>query len=139
MLAADIIEPSKSEWASPIVLVRKKDGSIRLCVDYQRLNSVTPADAYPMLHIDGLIDRMGQARCIMTLDLSRGYWQVPMAKEDRAKTAFTTPRGLFQFQVMPFGLSGAPATFQKLMNSLFHETGDFVATYLDEIIIYITT
>ena len=75
----------------------KKDGSIRLCVDYRKLNSVTPMDAYPMPRVDDLIDRLGNAKYISKLDLSRGYWQVPVAPEDQAKTAFTTPGGLFQF------------------------------------------
>ena len=99
-----IIEPSRSEWSTPIVVVKKKDGNIRLCVDYRQLNSATPIDAYPMPRTDELIDKLGKARYITTLDLARGYWQVPMREGDRAKTAFTTPRGLYQFRVMPFGL-----------------------------------
>ena len=106
-----IVEPSSSEWASPIVLVKKKDGTLRFCVDYRRLNSVSQSDTYPMPRIDELIDQLGQAKCITTLDLTRGYWQVPLAESAKAKTAFATPFGLFQFNVMPFGLQGAPATF----------------------------
>lgn len=106
-----IIEPSTSEWSSPIVLVKQKDGMLRMCVDYRRLNSVSQADTYPMPRTDELIDRLGKPKYITTIDLTRGYWQVPVAEASRPKTAFTTPSGLFQFQVMPFGLHGAPATF----------------------------
>ena len=107
MLEGGIIEPSNSDWSSPIVLVRKKDQYLRLCVDYRRLNSVSEMNAYPMPRIDDLIDQLGRARFISTLDLTRGYWQVPVAKPARHKTAFSTPFGLYQFNVQ-----GAPATCQ---------------------------
>ena len=116
-----IIEPSSSEWAFPIVLVKKKDGTLRMCVDYRRLNAVAQADAYPMPRVDDLIDSLGKARYITTLDLARGYWQVPVEKESRSRTAFTTPFGLFQFKVMPFGLHGAPATFQRMMDEILRD------------------
>ena len=116
MRAQGVIEPTSSDWAAPIVVVRKKDGSIRLCVDYRRLNAVSIVDAYPMPRIEDLIDYIGQAKFISTLDLTKGYWQVPVVEEDRGKTAFTTPFGLFQFRRMPFGLQGAPATFQRMMD-----------------------
>ena len=109
MEAGGIIELSSSEWASPIVLVKKKANSLRLCVDYRKLNGLTPADAYPMPRLDDLIDKLGKAKYITTLDLTRGYWQVPVKPEARPKTAFVTPFGLYQFTVMPFGLSGAPS------------------------------
>ena len=133
---AGVIEPSQSEWSSPIVVVKKKDGNIRLCIDYRRLNSTTPFDAYPMPRTDELIDRLGGAKYITTLDLAKGYWQVPMKEEDKAKTAFTTPNGLFQFKVMPFGLSGAPATFQRMMDRLLQGMEDFVGAYIDDVIIF---
>ena len=91
---------------------------------------MTRADAYPMPHIDELLDRIGNARYITTLDLTRGYWQVPVAEDARLKTAFTTPSGLFQFTVMPFGLSGAPATFQRLMDKLIRGLEESVAAYV---------
>ena len=128
-----------SEWAFPIVLVRKKDGSIRMCVDYRRLNSVSREDAYPMPRIDDLIDRLGKAKFITTLDLTRGYWQMPVAAEDQHKTAYATPFGLFQFRVMPFGLNGAPASFQRMMDRVVDDLQDFAAAYLDDLIIYSNT
>ena len=131
-----IIEPSTSEWASPVVLVKKKDGTWRFCVDYRRLNSVSRDDAYPMPRIDDLIDRLGGAKFITTLDLTRGYWQVPVSDADREKTAFATPFGLYQFRVMPFGLKGAPATFQRMMDRVLHGMGEFAAAYLDDIVIH---
>ena len=134
-----IIEPSVSEWASPIVVVKKKDGDIHLCVDYRRLNAFTFMDAYPMPRTDELLDRLGKAKYITTLDLARGYWQVPMSEKDKAKTAFTTPRGLFQFQVMPFGLSGAPSTFQRMMDTLIRGPESYTAVYLGDIIIFSET
>ena len=94
MLKQGIIEPASSEWASPIVIIKKKDDTIRLCVDYRRLNAMTQVDAYPMPRIDDILDQVGQARYITTLDLAKGYWQLPVAEEDRPKTAFITPRGL---------------------------------------------
>ena len=95
MKAQGIIEPSSSERAAPVVIVRKKDASICLCVDYRRLNAVTRADAYPMPRIDELINQLGQAQYITTLDLTKGYWQVPVTEQDEPKTAFTTPFGLY--------------------------------------------
>ena len=139
MLESGIIDKSTSEWAAPIVLVRKKDGSIQMCVDYRRLNSVSREDAYPMPCVDDLIDRLGKARFITTLDLTRGYWQMPVAAEDQHKTAFATPFGLFQFRVMPFGLNGALASFQRMMDRAVDGLQDFAAAYLDDLIIYSDT
>ena len=139
MEKAGIIEPSSSPWAAPIIPVKKKDGSMRLCVDYRRLNAVSQTDAYPMPRVGDLIDRLGGARYITTLDLSRGYWQVPVKEEDRHKTAFTTPHGLYQFRVMPFGLQGAPATFQRMMDSLLRGLETHTAAYLDDVVIYSRT
>ena len=133
MQECGIIEPSASKWASPIVLVKKKDGTLRFCVDYRWLNSVSQADAYPMPRVDELIDRLGGARFITTLDLTCGYWQVPVSPP---KTAFTTPFSLYQFNVMPFGLQGAPTTFQRMMDQLLKELEDFAAAYLDDLVIY---
>ena len=135
MISSGIIEPATSEWSAPIVLVKKRDGSLRLCVDYRRLNQVSMSDAYPMPRVDDLIDRVGKSTYISTLDLTRGYWQVPVAIKDRPKTAFSTPFGLYQFNTMPFGLKGAPATFQRLMDRVIHGL-NFAAAYLDDLIIF---
>lgn len=139
MLKDGIISSSESDWAALIVLVPKKDGSIRLCVDYRRLNEVSQIDVYPMPRIDNLIDRLGQACFISTLDLTRGYWQVPVAQKDQHKTAFATPFGFYQFKVMPFGLVGAPATFQRMMDKLLRGGEEFSAAYLDDLVIFSRT
>ena len=119
-----IIEPSTSEWASPIVLVPKKDGSLRMCVDYRRLNSVSEADAYPIPRIDDLIDRLGDARYISALDLTQGYWQVPVAPQACSRTAFTS---LYQFTVMPQLL------FSVLWTCCSKE---YAKAYLDDLVTY---
>ena len=136
MLKHKIIEPSKSEWASPVILVSKKDGTKRLCVDFRRLNSVTEADPYPIPRVDELIDQLGNAKFITTLDLTKGYWQVPVAPESSAKTAFVTPFGKYQFLTMPFGLMGAPSTFQRMMDDLLRDLHLFSAAYIDDIVIF---
>ncbi|XP_041439585.1 uncharacterized protein LOC121400486 [Xenopus laevis] len=139
MLALGIITPSHSPWASPVVLVPKKDGSTRFCVDYRRLNDVTTTDAYPMPRVDELLDRLVNAKYLTTLDLSRGYWQIPLAPSAQEKSAFITPFGLFQFTVMPFGMKNAPATFQRLVNRLLDGMQDFAQAYLDDIAVFSQT
>ncbi|GFX78235.1 hypothetical protein TNCV_5135821 [Trichonephila clavipes] len=114
LLHLKLIEPSESEWAHPIVCVSKKNGSIRLCVDYRHLNSFTIADAYPMQNAKDLLFEVGQANYITVLDLTKGYWQIPMAEEAKPYTAFVTHHGHYQFCVMPFGMKNAGSTFQKL-------------------------
>ena len=118
MIQVGVLKPSTSLWASPLLPVKKKDGSIWLCVDYRRLNDIPNKDAYPMPRINDLIDELGGASIITTLDIAEEYWQAPVRELDRPKTACSTPQGLFQFQMMPFGLQGAPTTFQRMMNSL---------------------
>ncbi|XP_036001527.1 alpha-1,3-mannosyl-glycoprotein 2-beta-N-acetylglucosaminyltransferase b isoform X1 [Fundulus heteroclitus] len=136
MLTSGIIEPSNSEWCSPVVIVCKKDGSLRICNDFRKLNAVSEFDAYPMPRVDELLERIGKAKFITTLDLCKGYWQVPLEPSSRQYTAFRTPSGLFQFTVMPFGLHGPPATFQWLMDKVLRGSEDYSAAYLDDVIIY---
>ena len=139
MLDHGVIEKFCSDWAAPMVTVQKKDGGLRLCIDYRRLNAMSKIDPYPMPRVDDLIDRVSSANFISTLDLTKGYWQVPVANSDRHKTAFTTPYSLFQFKRMPFGLRGAPATFQRMVDKLLDGMNDFADAYIDDIIVYSTS
>ena len=112
---------------------------MRLCVDYRRLNSVSKINAYPMPHIDELLDRLRKAQFISMMDVTRRYWQIPVALKDKHKTAFYSLFGFFQFQMKPFGLHEASATFQRMMDPLIHGAHDFTAVYLDDLVIYSTT
>ena len=111
MLGANIIRRSKSPWSFPIVVVDKKDRTKRFCVDFRQLNKVTKSNSWPLPLIDDLLDQLGDASYFTSLDLKSGYWQVLMSEEDREKTAFVCHRGLFEFNVMPFGLCNAPQIF----------------------------
>lgn len=136
MLSLDVIEPSKSAWRSPIVLVPKPDGSVRFCIDFRAINKVAEFDAYSMPQMDILLSRLGEAHNISALDLTKGYWQVPLRPQDKPKTVFAIPKGLFQFKVMHFGLHRAAATFQRLVDMVLSTCDDFILAYLDDILIY---
>ena len=140
MLDQGIIEPSESSWASPIVLVKRRDGSFRFCVNFCRLNEATKKDMHPLPRIDDALDSLGGAKWFSTIDLASGYWQVEMNPDDKEKTAFITPFGLHQFRVMPFGLTNAPSTFQRLMSSVLSGLcWTTCLVYLDDIIIFSQT
>ena len=141
MLDKGIIVPSKSPYSSPIVMVPKKDGTNRMCIDYRKVNEITTKDAYPLPRIGQTIDALQGAGYFSSLDLASGYWQVPVAEKDRHKTAFCTPEGgLYEFVKMPFGLTNAPATFQRLMNEIFKEDlFKHVLIFLDDLLVYSET
>ncbi len=129
-----VIEPSMSEWCSPVVIVPKKDGSLCVCIDFRKLNA--QFDAYPMPRVDDLLERIGRAKYITTLDLCKGYWQLPLEPTSRPYTAFRTSIGLYQFTVHPFGLHRAPATFQRLMEKVLQGCEEWSAAYLDDVVIH---
>lgn len=137
MLDGGVVRESPSPWAAPIVLVKKKDGSWRFCVDYRRLNALTHKDAYPLPRIEESLTGLKAAKWYSTLDLASGYWQVEMDPSDREKTAFTTPFGLYEFERMPFGLCNAPATFQRLMQRcLGNLVNESLLIYLDDVVVF---
>ena len=135
MLQEGVIEPSSSPWSAPVVLVRKKDGTYRYCIDYRMLNKVTVGDAYPIPRVS--FDQLEGAKWFGTLDLQSGYWQVEMDQADKEKTAFVCKEGLFQFNLMPFGLTNAPSTFERLMEMVLAGLQyQICLIYLDDVIVY---
>ena len=136
MLELGVVRQSHSPWSSPTVMVRKKDGSWRFCVDFRKLNAVTHRDAYPLPRIDSTLDTLKGSTLFTTLDLTSGYWQVEVKEEDKEKTAFSIPQGHFEFNKMPFGLTNAPATFQRLMECILAGlVGEECLIYIDDIVI----
>jgi len=137
MLKAGIIQESKSEWASPVVLVKKPDNSYRFCVDYRRVNAITFKDAFPTTNIQDALDSLRGSRYFCTLDLLQGYWQIPNSARARERSAFCTRTNLYEFTRLPFGMTGAPATFCRVMQKVLGDlTGKIAISYIDDIIIF---
>jgi transposase InsO family protein len=137
LLDKGFIRPSKSPYAAPVLFAKKKDGTLRMCVDYRALNKITIKNKYPIPRIDEMLDQLNGAKIFSKLDLKSGYHQVRIKDDDIEKTAFRTRYGSFEFVVLPFGLTNVPPTFMRLMNSIFHKYIDeFVIIYLDDILIY---
>lgn len=140
LLRLGIIEPSNSKWCAPIVPVPKPDGTVRMCIDYRKLNEVTIKDQYPIPRINQILDSLHGSSIFSTLDATSGYYQITMSVKDRPKTAFYHQGNSYQFKRMPFGLCNAPSTFQRSMNEIFKdEIWKFVIPYLDDIIIFSKT
>jgi len=134
------IEPSVSPYGAPILFVAKKGGGLRMCVDYRALNKITIKNRYPLPRIDDLFDCLQGAKYFTSIDLAQGYHQIRIPPEDVPKTAFRTPIGHFQYKVLSFGLTNAPATFQTAMNRMLSPyLRNFVLVYLDDILIYSKT
>ena len=137
LLDHDLISPSQSPWATPVVLVAKKGSGWRLCCDYRKLNDLTIKDAYPLPRIDDTLDRLYGATWFCTLDLKSGYWQVELSEDAKQKSAFTVQSGLYNWNVMPFGLCNAPSTFERLMEHILHGLHwKTLLIYLDDVIVF---
>jgi len=140
MLDKGVIRLSQSPWSSPVVLVPKKTGGFRFCIDYRKLNAATKKDSYPLPRIDDILETLNKCVYFSTLDQAAGYWQIPVDETDKEKTAFITYNGLYEFNVVPFGLCNAPATFQRLMNLLLAGLHwQICLVYLDDILIFSRT
>ena len=140
MLADGVIEPSRSPWASPVLLTPKKGGEWRFCVDYRAVNAITKKDRFPLPYIQDIFDTVGVGRVFSTLDLKSGYWQLPVAEADREKTAFVCHRGQYQYNRVSFGLTNAPAHFQRAMNQVLAPLlGVCVLVYIDDIVVFSKT
>jgi hypothetical protein len=137
LLAHGLIEKNNSDWGFPIVMVNKKDGTRRMCIDYRKLNLVTKASTYPLPRISDLLQQFHGDQYFSSIDLASGYWQIPMDPRSQDKTTFNCKFGSFKWKVMPFGLRNAPATFQCLMDEVFGEyKWKFVCVYFDDIVIH---
>lgn len=138
LIKTNAIRRSVSPWASPIIFTKKKDGTQRMCVDYRKLNEQTVKDSYPLPRDDDLFEQLGNCTYFSSLDFVGGYWQIPIREEDRYKTAFTCNLGIYEWNVMPFGLSNAPSTFQRFINDLIQTNGmgHCAKAKLDDILIF---
>jgi len=137
LLDKKFVRPSVSPWGAPVLLVKKKDGSMRLCIDYRQLNKVTIKNRYPLPRIDDLMDQLVGARVFSKIDMRSGYHQIKVKDEDMQKTAFRTHYGHYEYSVMPFGVTNAPGVFMEYMNRIFHAYLDrFVVVFIDDILIY---
>jgi len=140
LLDKKFVRPSVSPWGTPVLLFKKKDGSMRLCIDYQQLNKVTIKNRYPLPRIDDLMDQLVGAYVFSKIDLRSGYHQIKVKDEDMQKTAFRTRYGHYEYIVMPFGVTNAPSVFMEYMNRIFHAYLDrFVVVFMDDIMIYSTS
>ena len=140
MLNNDIIRPSYSPWNAPVILVKKKDNTTRFVCDFRGVNDVTKKDTYPLPHIKDVIDKMAGSKYWSTLDAASAYWSIPLSEADKEKTAFAVPRGKFEFNVMPFGLSNSGASYQRMMDMcLSGLSTDKVLSYMDDIVIFSDT
>ncbi len=143
LLKAGLIRESKSPFASGIVMVRKKDGSYRMCIDFRMLNKITVPDAFPLPRTDDLIEALGSASIFTSMDLGSAFWQVPLPEDKKYTTAFATPEGLYEFNRIPFGLCNAAATFQRLMSKVMKgiqsKYGNLVLCYIDDILVATNT
>jgi len=137
MLKLEVIEPSQSEWASPVVLIPKADRSSRFCIDYWQLNERTVRHSYPLPRMGDCLDSLGDAQFFSKLDCNARYWQIPIAEENKPKTAFTCHCGTYQCTRLPFGLCKAPATFQRAIDMILSGIkGQNVLVHLDDLIIF---
>jgi len=139
LLEKDIIEPCHSPYASPVLIVPKKDGTHRMVLDYRALNDISQKRRWPLPRMSEILDSLSDAKFISRLDLKHAFYQIPLAPEDRHKTAFVTSNGQYQFKRMPFGLHGAPSTFQRSMDELLADLKEYALPYLDDIIVFSNT
>lgn len=136
LLQWGLIYPIESDAAHPVVCVAKKDGSMRMCIDFRKLNAVSKQDQFPMQNVSELVYGVSNSRYITVLDLTRGYWQIPVEQESQRYTAFATPQGLYAWTVMPYGLKNSAATFQRTMNEILSSHKEYSCVYIDDVAIH---
>ena len=133
MLENNIIQPSRSNWSSPCVVVPKSDQNIRFCTDYRKVNTITKTDVYPIPRINDCVDRIGNCKYLTKIDLLKGYWCIPLTEKAKEVSAFVTSHGLYEYNVLPFGLKNTPATFQHMINNVIVDLPN-TTVYLDDIV-----